>query len=96
MVTEGIVLGHLILARGIEVDKSKVDIISSLSNPAFVREVQSFLGHAGFQQDRCASVQAAIEGHGLCLQLALRAKEKTHDCAHPPSTKLGAFVRVDV
>ncbi|RDX99866.1 Retrovirus-related Pol polyprotein from transposon 17.6, partial [Mucuna pruriens] len=33
IVTKGIVLGHLISNRGIEVDKSKIDIISSLSNP---------------------------------------------------------------
>ncbi|RDX94470.1 Retrovirus-related Pol polyprotein, partial [Mucuna pruriens] len=48
MVTEGIVLGHLVSNRGIEVDKSKIDIISSLPNPTFVREVRSFLGHADF------------------------------------------------
>ncbi|RDX99981.1 Retrovirus-related Pol polyprotein from transposon 17.6, partial [Mucuna pruriens] len=41
MVIEGIVLGHL-------VDKSKIDIITFLSNPASVREVRLFLGHAGF------------------------------------------------
>ncbi|RDX71152.1 Retrovirus-related Pol polyprotein from transposon 17.6, partial [Mucuna pruriens] len=48
MVTEGIVLGHLVSSRGIEVDKSKIDIITSLPNPAFVQEVHSFLVHAGF------------------------------------------------
>ncbi|RDX72039.1 Retrovirus-related Pol polyprotein, partial [Mucuna pruriens] len=48
MVTKGIVLGQLVSNRGIEVDKSKIDIISSLPNPAFVREVRSFLGHASF------------------------------------------------
>ncbi|RDX82596.1 Retrovirus-related Pol polyprotein from transposon 17.6, partial [Mucuna pruriens] len=48
MVTEGIVLGHLVSNRGIEVDKLKIDIITSLPNPASVREVRSFLGHAGF------------------------------------------------
>ncbi|RDY10469.1 Retrovirus-related Pol polyprotein from transposon 17.6, partial [Mucuna pruriens] len=48
MVTEGIVLGHLVSSRGIEVDKAKIDIITSLPNPASVREVRSFLGHAGF------------------------------------------------
>ncbi|RDY10332.1 Retrovirus-related Pol polyprotein from transposon 17.6, partial [Mucuna pruriens] len=48
IVTEGIVLGHLISNRGIEVDKSKIDIITSLPNPTSVREVRSFLGHAGF------------------------------------------------
>ncbi|RDX79476.1 Retrovirus-related Pol polyprotein, partial [Mucuna pruriens] len=44
----GIVLGHLVSNRGIEVDKSKIDIISSLQNPASVLEVRYFLGHAGF------------------------------------------------
>ncbi|RDX73928.1 Retrovirus-related Pol polyprotein, partial [Mucuna pruriens] len=38
MVTEGIVLGHLVSNRDIEVDKSKIDVIISLPNPASVRE----------------------------------------------------------
>ncbi|RDY06138.1 Retrovirus-related Pol polyprotein from transposon 17.6, partial [Mucuna pruriens] len=46
MVTKGIMLGHLVSNRGIKVDKSKIDIINSLPNLAFVREVRSFLGHA--------------------------------------------------
>ncbi|RDX67178.1 Retrovirus-related Pol polyprotein, partial [Mucuna pruriens] len=94
MVTEGIVLGHLVLVRGIEVDKAKIDVISSLSNPVSMQEVRSFLDHV-------ASIQAAIEGHGLCVRSALcghisGAEEKTHVHFHPPSTKLGAVVRVDV
>ncbi|RDX86073.1 Retrovirus-related Pol polyprotein from transposon 17.6, partial [Mucuna pruriens] len=48
MVTEGIVLGHLVSNRGIKVDKSKIDIITSLPNLASMWEVRSFLGHAGF------------------------------------------------
>ncbi|RDX91429.1 Retrovirus-related Pol polyprotein from transposon 17.6, partial [Mucuna pruriens] len=48
MVTEGIVLGHLVSNRGIEVDKSKIDIIISVPNPTYMQEVCSFLGHAGF------------------------------------------------
>ncbi|RDX97050.1 Retrovirus-related Pol polyprotein from transposon opus, partial [Mucuna pruriens] len=48
MVTEGIVLGHLVSSRGIEVDKAKIDIIASLPNPASVRDVRSFLEHASF------------------------------------------------
>ncbi|RDX96342.1 Retrovirus-related Pol polyprotein from transposon opus, partial [Mucuna pruriens] len=48
MVTKGIVLGHLVLGRGIEIDKAKIDVISCLSNPASVREVRSFLGHVDF------------------------------------------------
>jgi hypothetical protein len=33
MVREGIVLGHLISERGIEVDKSKVEVIEQLPPP---------------------------------------------------------------
>ncbi|RDX98842.1 Retrovirus-related Pol polyprotein, partial [Mucuna pruriens] len=48
MVTEGVVLGYLVSNKGIDVDKSKIDIITSLPNPTLVREVRSFLGHSGF------------------------------------------------
>ncbi|KAH9686903.1 hypothetical protein KPL70_014565 [Citrus sinensis] len=48
MVKQGIVLGHIISRKGIEVDKAKVDLISNLPPPKTVREVRSFLGHAGF------------------------------------------------
>jgi hypothetical protein len=48
MVEQGIVLGHLVLARGIEVDKAKVDVIAKLPPPINVKGVRSFLGHAGF------------------------------------------------
>ncbi|XP_048227305.1 LOW QUALITY PROTEIN: uncharacterized protein LOC125369336 [Ricinus communis] len=36
------------LTEGIEVNKAKVDIIANLPYPTNVREVRSFLGHAGF------------------------------------------------
>ncbi|RDX95538.1 Retrovirus-related Pol polyprotein, partial [Mucuna pruriens] len=55
MVTERIVLGHLVSNRGIEVDKSKIDIITSLPYPTSVREVRSFLGHAEFNFDQSCS-----------------------------------------
>lgn len=48
MVTFGIVLGHIVSSRGIEVDKAKVDLILNLPTPKTVRDVRSFLGHAGF------------------------------------------------
>ena len=48
MATQGIVLGHVISSRGIEVDKAKVDIIANLPYRTNVKEVRSFLGHAGF------------------------------------------------
>src|ERR1051325_3921746 len=48
MVTEGIVLGHKISSRGIEVDKAKIDVIETLPPPTNVKGIRSFLGHAGF------------------------------------------------
>ena len=48
MVNQGIVLGHVISEKGIEVDKAKVDIVRHLPSPTTVREIRSFLGHAGF------------------------------------------------
>ena len=48
MVTKGIVLGHIISSQGMEVDKAKIDIIARLPTPTTVKDVRSFLGHAGF------------------------------------------------
>ncbi|GJU07470.1 reverse transcriptase domain-containing protein [Tanacetum coccineum] len=51
MVKEGIVLGHKISKKGIEVDKAKIDVISKLPHPTTVKGIRSFLGHAGFYQN---------------------------------------------
>ncbi|GKA18447.1 reverse transcriptase domain-containing protein [Tanacetum coccineum] len=48
MVKKGIVLGYKISKSGIEVDKSKVDVIAKLPHPTAVKGIRSFLGHAGF------------------------------------------------
>lgn len=48
LVREGIVLGHLVSARGTEVDKAKVEVIARLPPPINVKGIRSFLGHAGF------------------------------------------------
>ena len=47
MVTQGIVLGHIVSKSGIKVDKAKVELISNLPTPNCVRDIRSFLGHAG-------------------------------------------------
>ncbi|RVW59142.1 Retrovirus-related Pol polyprotein from transposon 17.6 [Vitis vinifera] len=44
----GIVLGHIISKKGIEVDKAKVELIVKLPSPTTVKGVRQFLGHAGF------------------------------------------------
>lgn len=48
MVDQGIILGHIVSSRGIEVDKAKIEVIKSLPYLASVQEVRFFLGHAGF------------------------------------------------
>ncbi|RDY06011.1 hypothetical protein CR513_10077, partial [Mucuna pruriens] len=65
MVTEGIMLGHLVSNRGIEVDKAKINIITSLPNPASVREVRSFLGHVGFYRRFIKNFRAEEQTHIL-------------------------------
>ena len=48
MVQEGIVLGHKISYKGIEVDRAKLKVIEKLPIPTSVKAIRSFLGHAGF------------------------------------------------
>ena len=48
MVNQGIVLGHIISNKGIEVDKVKIELISKLPSPINVKTVRQFLGHADF------------------------------------------------
>jgi hypothetical protein len=48
MVFEGIVLGHRISRRGIEVDWAKIEAIEKLPYPRDIRGIRSFLGHASF------------------------------------------------
>nr|GEW98390.1 reverse transcriptase domain-containing protein [Tanacetum cinerariifolium] len=48
MVKVGIVLGHKISKKGIEVDKAKIKVISKLPHPTTVKGIRSFLRHAGF------------------------------------------------
>ena len=43
MVHEGIILGHLVSERGIEVDKAKIEVIEQLPPPMNIRGIHSFL-----------------------------------------------------
>ncbi|XP_058217027.1 uncharacterized protein LOC131327924 [Rhododendron vialii] len=48
LVPTRIVLGHIISSDGIAVDKAKINLISNLPTPKCVKDIRSFLGHAGF------------------------------------------------
>ena len=48
MVKEGIVVGHRILERGIEVNKAKIETIEKLLPLSSVKGIRSFLCHVGF------------------------------------------------
>ncbi|WJZ82961.1 hypothetical protein VitviT2T_002682 [Vitis vinifera] len=48
MVHQGIILGHIISKKDIEVDKAKVELIVKLPSPTNVKGVRQFLGHVGF------------------------------------------------
>jgi len=48
MVSHGIVLGHEISKKGIEVDRAKINVIAKLPMPKYVKDIRSFLGHPGF------------------------------------------------
>nr|GEX39969.1 reverse transcriptase domain-containing protein [Tanacetum cinerariifolium] len=58
MVKEGIVLGHKISKKGIEVDKAKIEVILKLPHPTTVKGIHNFLGHAGFYQEHFPKVQS--------------------------------------
>nr|GEZ78646.1 hypothetical protein [Tanacetum cinerariifolium] len=60
MVKEGIVLGHMISKKGIEVDKPKIEVISKIPHPTIIKGIRIFLGHARFYR---AVLGQRIEKH---------------------------------
>ncbi|KAK1684044.1 hypothetical protein QYE76_044892 [Lolium multiflorum] len=50
MVNEGIVLGHKISERGIEVDRAKVEAIEKMPYPRDVKGIRSVLGHGFYRR----------------------------------------------
>ena len=48
MVREGILLGHSVSSKGLEVDQAKITAIEQLPPPTNIKGIKSFLGHIGF------------------------------------------------
>ncbi|WJZ82828.1 hypothetical protein VitviT2T_002553 [Vitis vinifera] len=81
MVEKGIVLGHIISRKGIEVDKAKIEIIVNLPPPTNVKEVRQFLGHAGFYRRFIKDFSKLARP--MCALLAKDAKFKwDQNCQH--------------
>jgi len=81
MVQDGIVLGNRIYEHGIEVDRAKIKVMTSLQAPDNVKAVRSFLGHAGFYRrfikdfSRIARPLTAL----LCKEVKFEFTQECHD-----------------
>ena len=79
MVRKGIVLGHIISKEGIQVDRAKVAVIEQLPTPKTVRDIRSFLGHAGFYRRFIKDFSAISKP--LCHLLTKDSEFNfTHEC----------------
>ncbi|RVW50055.1 Retrovirus-related Pol polyprotein from transposon 17.6 [Vitis vinifera] len=97
MVRQGIVLGHIISEKGIEVDKAKVELIVKLPSPTTVKGVRQFLGHAGFYRRFIKGFSSLSKP--LCELLAKDAKFiwDERSCAWPKrrwEALMGSFIIV--
>ena len=89
MVQEGIVLGHKVSSKGIEVDRAKIATIKKLPPPKNVKGIRNFLGHVGFyrrfikdfsklSKPLCNLLEknSAFDFNDICLQAFNAIKEK--------------------
>ena len=93
MVNEGIVLGHKISERGIEVNKAKIEAIEKMPYPRDIKGIRSFLGHAGFSRSAASNCKRgrtdqfsflplprlrAVETHTQLAVAPMDARHRTH------------------
>ena len=64
MVREGIVLGHKISTKGIEVDRDKIEVIEKLPPSTNAKDTQRFLGHVRFYR-RFIKISRKSQNHSL-------------------------------
>jgi hypothetical protein len=90
MVQEGIVLGHIVSKRGIEVDWAKVELIENMPPPNSVKQICSFLGHAGFY--RCFIKDFSKISRPLCSLLAKDIPFNFDEACHEAFQKLQSLL----
>lgn len=72
MIKERIVLGNKVSHKGLEVDRSKVEVIEKLPHPVSMKGVRSFLKHIGFY--RCFIKDFSKIASPICKLLEKEAK----------------------
>ena len=65
-------MGHCISEKGIEFDRTKVEVIERLPPPISVKGVRSFLGHVGFYRRFIKDFSKIV--HPLCKFLEKECK----------------------
>ena len=75
MITNSIVLSHIVSSIGIEVNKSKIELIANLVTLKSVKDVRLFLGHIGFY--RRFIKYFSVISKSLCNLLV---KDKVFEC----------------
>ena len=101
MVREGIILGHLVSERGIEVDKAKIEVIEQLPPPVNIKGIHNFLGYVGFYRwfikdfsqisrplTNLLTKDVPFEFTDECLDAFHTLKKSTHLSANHPTTWL--------
>ena len=73
MVKEGIVLGHMISAAGLEVDQAKVSIIRDLMPPTTVRESEVSWDMQDFIEDLSETSQKLLDHYADCWKKILNS-----------------------
>ncbi|GJU82203.1 hypothetical protein Tco_1284568 [Tanacetum coccineum] len=98
MVKEGIILGHKISIKGIEVDKAKVDVIAKLPHPTTVKGVRSFLDHAGQEavEILTACYSGPTGGHYNANYTAKKVEEISQRCDEMPQNSIQVCEIFDV
>jgi len=61
MFKDEIILVHEVSRRGIEIDKSKVEVIAKLPEPKYLKDIRSFLGTLVFIEDLLKSLAKLLD-----------------------------------